>query len=305
MNSDRQSVKVGGRRLQLSNLGKELYPSVGWTKADVVDYYNKIAPVLLPHLYRRPVTLKRYPDGVEGEYFYEKNCPEYRPGWVATGAISSGDNGDETNYCLVDNLETLIWVANLAALELHTVLAPAEHPSRPNAVVFDLDPGPGADLVDCSKVAVTIRELLSELGLTSFAKVSGLKGLQLYIPINGGQYNFELTKAFSKQVSEAVAKLLPDLVVTNMRKELRKGKVLIDWSQNSRHKSTISVYSLRAGSEPTVSAPVGWEELETVVASGEPKALVFDPSQTLDRVAKYGDCFEPVLSLQQKLPGGL
>lgn len=297
-------VTVDGRRLKLSNLQKVMYPSTGFAKAQVIDYYTRISPVLLPHLAGRALTLKRYPDGVEAEYFYEKECPSHRPDWVETVPIWSGSNGRTVNYCLANNLPTLIWVANLASLELHTSLARASDPASPTLVVFDLDPGEPAALAECCRVGLRIREVLEGVGLQSVAKTSGSKGLQVYVPLNSPA-TYVRTSGFAKTVADLLAREYPGDVVSNMRKNLRRGKVFIDWSQNSEHKTTVCVYSLRARQRPTVSTPVSWDEVEAV-AAGKAGAgsLVFEAGEVLERVQREGDLFAAAATLEQHLPAG-
>ena len=297
-------VDVGGRELKLSNLDKVLYPASGFTKGEVIDYYARIAPVMLPHLRGRPITLKRYPNGVEGQFFYEKNCPTHKPDWIRTldmearGWNTTAPRGTVINYCLLDEPAALVWTANLAALELHPGLATEEDVTRPTFVVFDLDPGLPADVVDCAVVALWIRDLFSELGLESVIKTSGSKGLQLYVPLNTPA-DFEGTAAFSQAVAQLLEKRHPDRVVSVQTKELRKGKVLVDWYQNASFKTTVSVYSLRARERPTVSAPLSWDEVETM-AEGNPMA--FEAGEVLARVEEHGDLFAPALELEQELP---
>lgn len=293
-------IEVAGRRLKVSNLDKVLYPKAGFTKADVIDYYVRIAPVLLPHLKDRALTLKRYPDGVEGEYFYEKRCPPHRPSWVKTAPIWSEGNQRNIDYCLANDLPTLVWAANLADLELHTSLARAKAPLKPTMMVFDLDPGPPATVVECCEVAIWLRAELDALGLDSFAKTSGSKGLQLYVPLNT-RATFERTKALAHELAKQLEREHPERVVSRMLKSLRKGKVLVDWSQNDDHKTTICVYSLRAKDRPTVSTPVEWSEVERCAKKRDPELLVFDSAAVLKRVEKRGDLFAPVLTKKQKL----
>jgi bifunctional non-homologous end joining protein LigD len=294
-------VDVDGKRLSLSNLDKVLYPETGFTKGEVIDYYAKIAPAIIPHLAGRPVTMKRYPDGVDTEYFYEKNAPKHRPEWVQTAPIWSRHNRRHINYLLVENLPTLIWLANLASLEIHPSLSRAEDIRCPTMIVFDLDPGPPADIVQCAQVGLWLREIFAHWGLESFPKTSGSKGLQVYIPLNTPT-TYEVTKPFA----HALARLLEDehkeLVVSDMKKELRSGKVLVDWSQNDEHKTTVSVYSLRARPHPTVSTPVTWEEVERTLKKKDAKLLVFEAPQVVERCSKMGDLHAPVLKLKQKLP---
>ena len=292
-------VEVGGRQLRLSNLDKLMYPEPGFTKGQVIDYYTRIAPVLLPHLRDRPLTLKRYPDGVEGPYFYEKQCPSHRPDWVETAPIPA--RGRTIDFCLANDLPTLVWTANLADLELHTSLSLAREIERPTMMAFDLDPGPPATIVECTEVALWLRELFDELGLESFPKTSGSKGLQVYVPLNG-ETSYDATKPFAKALAELLERRHKELVVSSMRKDIRPGKVLIDWSQNDEHKTTVCVYSLRAKARPTVSTPLSWDEVEDVLDSGDPDTAVFDSDEVLERVDEQGDLFEPVLTLEQRLP---
>ncbi len=299
--SAKVGVTVDGRKLALSNLDKVLYPSAGFTKAQVIDYYRRIAPVLLPHLKGKPLTLKRYPDGVEGQFFFEKACPSHRPGWVEVAPIWSESSAREIKFCLAEDLPTLIWLANLATLELHPSLALAEDITCPRSVVFDLDPGAPADIVDCCQVAVWVRELFGALGLEAFPKTSGSKGMQIYVPLNT-KVSYERTKPFARAVAELLEKQHGELVVSNMKKELRTGKVLVDWSQNDEHKTTVSVYSLRARERPTVSTPVTWEEVERALAERDAGLLRFESGTVLERVEAMGDLFEPLLSMRQELP---
>ena len=297
----RTEVEVEGHRIALRNLDKVFYPEVGFTKGDVLDYYVRIAPVLLPHLRGRPLTLKRYPEGVEGPYFYEKRCPGHRPDWVRTEAIrTAGDDGD-IRYCVVDGLAPLVWLASIADLELHTPLGLARSFDRPTLLAFDLDPGPPADLVTCCRVALLLRGLMERLGLETFPKTSGSKGLQVYIPLDGSA-TYDVTKAFAHAVARVLERAHPDLVVERMLKSLRPGKVLVDWSQNDRSKTTICAYSLRARSRPTVSTPVRWAEVERAARTGCADRLVFETAGVLARVEEHGDLFAPVLSLHQRLP---
>ena len=294
-------VEIEGRQLKLSNLDKVLYPATGFTKGQVVDYYARIAPVLVPHLAGRPLTLKRYPNGVDSEYFFEKNATAHRPEWVQTAPLWSEHNRRTINYILANDLPTMVWMANLAAIELHPSLSLAKEINCPTMMVFDLDPGPPANIVHCAQVGLWLREIFEHFGLQSFPKTSGSKGLQIYVPLNTPT-GYEDTKSFA----HALARLLEDqhreLVVSDMKKELRKGKVLVDWSQNDQHKTTIAVYSLRARERPTVSTPVKWGEVEQLFKKKDPALLVFEAEQALKRVEKLGDLFEPVLKLKQKLP---
>ena len=294
-------VDVGGKRLTLSNLEKVLYPAVGFTKGQVIDYYTRVAPVVLPHLRGRPLTLKRYPNGVEGEHFYEKQCPSHRPDWVRTAAVWSRRNSRNIDFCIVDDLPTLVWAANLADLELHTSLSLAEDIMRPTMMVFDLDPGPPAAIVECAQVGVWLREIFDHLGLESFPKTSGSKGLQVYVPLNTPT-SYDETKPFARALAELLEKRHPDLVVSSMLKSLRPGKVLVDWSQNDDHKTTVCVYSLRAKERPTVSTPVTWDEVEEALDAGDPDLLVFYSEDVIERVDAEVDLFAPVIELEQRLP---
>ncbi|MGN6217575.1 MAG: DNA ligase D [Solirubrobacterales bacterium] len=287
--------------VELSNLDKVLYPKTGFTKGDLIDWYAQMAEVLLPHLRDRPLTLKRYPDGVEGKHFYEKRCPSHRPEWVRTASIYSDRHEGEIDYCVVEDAATLVWLANLADIELHTSLSLAEAMGRPTAMVFDLDPGAPADVLDCAQVAVWLHGLFEQLGLSCYSKTSGSKGMQLYVPLNS-DVTYAQTKPFAKAVAETLERKFPDRVVSRMSKAKRPGKVLIDWSQNDRHKTTVCVYSLRARERPTVSTPLEWGEVEQALEAGEAEALVFDHAAVLERVGTKGDLFAPLLSEEQELP---
>ena len=293
-------VEVQGHRLSLSNLEKVLYPEAGFTKRDVIDYYTRIGPVILQHLSGRPLTLKRYPNGVADMHFYEKNCPRSRPEWVHTARVWSEGNHRWMDYCLVENLATLVWAANLASLELHTSLSRYPELPKPSFLVFDLDPGPPASIVECCRVGLWIRDALERLGLRSFAKSSGSKGLQVYCPLNS-EATYDQTKPFAHELARALEQKHPELVVSDMKKSLREGKVLVDWSQNDVHKTTVCVYSLRARPQPTVSTPVTWEEVGHCLESGDANALTFTSAQVLERVGQHGDVFAPVLTLRQQL----
>jgi bifunctional non-homologous end joining protein LigD len=294
-------IEVGGKKLAVSNLGKVLYPKAGFTKGQVIDYYIGISPVLLPHLKNRPITLKRYPDGVEGFFFYEKQCPSHRPAWVKTTEVPSRRDAGKIDYCMINELPALIWAVNLADLELHTFLHRAPAIDRPTALAFDLDPGPPANIVLCCRVGLWLQAILEALGLQCFAKTSGSKGLQLFAPLNTAT-TYEKTKAFARALAERLEREHPEQVVSRMRKALRKGKVLIDWSQNDQHKTTVNVYSLRARERPTVSTPVTWQEVNAAVESDDPHSLSFDSDAVLKRVERQGDLFALVLTLRQRLP---
>jgi len=299
--ADKAQLVVEGKKLAVSNLGKVLYPKAGFTKGQVIDYYIRIAPVLLPHLKDRPLTMKRYPNGVDGEFFYEKNCPAHRPSWVKTAKVWSHGNQRDTYFCLAQDLPTLVWAANLADLELHTSLARKRNVAQPTLMVFDLDPGPPADIVQCCQVGIWLRDLLWEIKLESFAKTSGSKGLQLYVPLNTPA-SFDETKSLSRALAEHLEREHSDLVVSKMLKALRTGKVLVDWSQNDEHKTTVCVYSLRAKDEPTVSTPVTWDEVEACLKKKKGEMLTFRSDEVIARVERMGDLFAPTEKLKQKLP---
>lgn len=289
-------VEVDGRVLTLSNQDKVMYPEVEFTKGDVVDYYKQIAPVMLAHLQERPITLKRYPNGVEGAFFYEKQCPSHRPEWIRTVAVQASKK--VIDYCLVDDTPGLMWIANLASIEVHPLLSKGGNIQQPTKLTFDLDPGSPATIVECAQVALVLKEMFEQLGLQAFPKTSGSKGMQIEIPLNT-DVTYEQTKPFAKAVAVLMESRHADQVVSRMEKELRPNKVLIDWSQNHETKTTICAYSLRAKATPTVSTPVTWDEVEKC-ANGAP--LSFTSSDVLERVKKLGDLQEPVLTLEQKLP---
>ena len=294
-------LRIGGRTLPVSNLGKIFYPKVGFTKGQVIDYYVRVSKWLLPHLKDRPLTLKRYPNGVEAEFFYEKRCPAHRPKWLKTATIWSEGNQDNIDFCLANDLPSLVWAANMGDLEMHTFLSKKQSHLRPTMMVFDLDPGPPADILNCVRVSFWLREVFDRLGLKSFPKTTGSKGLQVYVPLNT-PVTFDETKSFARTLAQLLTREHPNEVVYDMKKALRTGKVLVDWSQNDDHKTTVCVYSLRAKESPTVSTPVIWQELEKVERSGNKEQLVFDSDAVLKRVDKMGDLFAPVLTLKQKLP---
>jgi bifunctional non-homologous end joining protein LigD len=302
MARSKQVLNIEGREIAVSNLEKVLYPAAKFRKGQVIDYYVRISSYLLPHLRDRPVTLKRYPDGVRGEFFYEKDAPSFTPDWVQRFAVPRRGRKGEIHYILINDLPTLVWVANIAAIELHPFLHRVPHIDRPTAVVFDFDPGPGTDILTCVRAAMLVRDLLSELKLRSFAKVSGSKGLQLYVPLNT-DVSYSVTQPFAKAVAELMEQRHPWLIVSKMAKSLRAKKVFIDWSQNSDFKTTVSVYSLRAKSDrPYVSLPVTWDELSDAHENKDARSLYFEPEQALERVERVHDLFEPVLTLRQELP---
>jgi bifunctional non-homologous end joining protein LigD len=298
-----RQVEVDGRELKLTNLDKVLYPKAGFTKGEVVDYYAKVAPAIIPHLTGRAVTLRRFPEGVDDldSAFFEKRCPKHRPKWVKTARVEAGPRAGKIDFCVCDSLPTLIWMAQLAAIELHPSLSLSRAPKRPTVLVFDLDPGPPADIVDCCRVALRLRELFDHFGLRCFPKTSGSKGLQVYVPLNG-RAGYETTKPFAKAIAQLLEKQTPDRVVSKMKKVERKGKVFVDWSQNHQRKTTISVYSLRARDRPTASTPVSWEEVTLAAESEDAESLVFEADEVLARIERRGDLFAPVLELEQDLP---
>jgi bifunctional non-homologous end joining protein LigD len=295
------TIEVQGRQLAVTNLEKVLYPEAGFTKGHLIDYYLRVAPVLLPHLRGRPLTMKRYPNGVAGMFFYEKNCPSHRPDWVQTAQVWSEGNNRWMDYCMVQDAATLVWAANLADIELHTSLSLAKEMSRPTMMVFDLDPGPPATIVQCCQAAMWLKEIFDSLDVAVFPKTSGSKGLQLYVPLNG-KVTYDDTKTFSDELARRLEREHPREVVSDMKKSLRKDKIFVDWSQNDQHKTTVCVYSLRSREHPSVSTPVTWDEVTGCLTKQDPELLVFTADQVLKRVEKSGDIFAPVLKLKQKLP---
>lgn len=306
-----QQVEVDGRELKLTNLDKVLYPKAGFTKGEVVDYYAKIAPAIVPHLAGRALTLRRFPEGVDDTEaaFFEKRCPKHRPDWVKTATVEAGPRAGNIDFCVCEDTPTLVWMAQLAAIELHPSLSLAKAPDRPTVLAFDLDPGAPANILDCCRVGLRLHELFDHFDIQSFAKTSGSKGLQVYVPLNVDTASYEAegadgqgTKAFARAIAQLLEKQTPKEVVSKMKKVERKGKVFVDWSQNHRRKTTIAVYSLRARERPTVSTPVTWDEVEQALQKDDPDSLVFEAADVLKRVEKDGDLFAPVLELKQKLP---
>jgi bifunctional non-homologous end joining protein LigD len=301
--TDRQ-VEVEGRELKLTNLDKVLYPKVNFTKGEVVDYYAKVGATMVPHLNGRAVTLRRFPEGVEDldSAFFEKRCPKHRPKWVKTASVRAGPNAGQIDFCVCDSLPTLIWMAQLAALELHPSLSLSRAPTRPTVLAFDLDPGEGSDVIDCCRVAMRLRDLFGHFDVECFPKTSGSKGMQVYVPLNSPKTSYDETKPFAKAIAQLLEKQTPDKIVSKMKKVERKGKVMVDWSQNHRSKTTIAVYSLRARDRPTVSTPITWEEVEHAAENEDAASLVFETTDVLERIEEHGDLFSPVLELQQELP---
>ena len=294
----RVEVAVGERTVSLSNLDKVLYPVAGTTKAAVIDYYARIAAVMLPHIMDRGVTLRRFPDGVDGSSFFEKRCANHRPDWVDV-ALGPGDRGGPIGYCRFTEPASLVWAANMAALEIHAPMARCDDIESPQTLVFDLDPGAPATIVECCRIALALREVLDAVGLQAFPKTSGSKGMQVYVPLNT-PHTHDHAGEFALAVGQLLAKQQPDAVTVVMAKKERPGKIFVDWSQNSRHKTTIAPYSLRAQDRPTVSTPLTWDE---VADGADGPMLSFDRDDVLARVESLGDLFEPVVTLEQVLPG--
>jgi bifunctional non-homologous end joining protein LigD len=301
--AENRVVEVDGRELKLTNLDKVLYPQAGFTKGEMVDYYAKVAPAMVPHLSGRAVTLRRFPEGVDDldSAFFEKRCPKHRPKWVKTARVEAGPHAGKIDFCVCDGRPTLVWMAQLASIELHPSLSLSRAPKRPTVLAFDLDPGPPADIVECCRVALRLRDMFGHFGVRSFAKTSGSKGMQVYIPLNK-KASYETTKPFAKAIAQLLEKQTPDEVVSKMKKVEREGKVFVDWSQNHQRKTTIAVYSLRARERPTASTPVSWEEVEATAENGDPSALAFEAEAVLARIEAHGDLFAPVLELEQELP---
>jgi len=294
-------VSIDDKELHLTNLEKVLYPRTGFTKGQVINYYVQMAHFILPHISGKPITLKRYPEGVDKDFFYEKQCPSHRPHWLSTAPVYSRHNEDVVNYCLIDSVAALVWLANLASIEIHPNLAMAKDVTRPTSMVFDLDPTEPADLHDCADVALMLRDMFEHLSLRSFIKTSGGKGMHLYVPLNT-PVTYDQTKSFSNAIANLLERQDPKRITANMRKDLRPGKVFVDWSQNDQHKTTVAVYSLRAREMPTVSTPLQWKELEEVHRTGHIEKLIFQAPDVIKRVEKLGDIFAPVLKIKQHLP---
>jgi bifunctional non-homologous end joining protein LigD len=298
----KQRVVVDGRELAISNVNKVYYPGSGFTKGEVIAYYDAIAHTIVPHLRDRPLTLKRYPEGVEGEYFYEKNAPSYAPAWVKTFAVPRSEGGADICYLLCNDRATLIWTTSLADIEKHVLLSRAPDLHRPTSLVFDLDPGEPATILDCARVALHLKVLFDAWALQSFVKVSGSKGLHVSVPLNS-EATYEVTQPFARALAELVAKQMPQRVVSEMAKAARRGKVFIDWSQNSAFKTTVCVYAMRAKhAEPFISMPLSWNELASAVKRGDEARLFFTPAAAVKRIRRVGDLFAPVLTLRQQLP---
>jgi bifunctional non-homologous end joining protein LigD len=299
-----QQVEVDGRELKLTNLDKVLYPEAGFSKGEVVDYYARVAATMVPHLNGRAVTLRRFPEGVDDldSAFFEKRCPKHRPQWVKTTSVTAGPRSGKIDFCVCDGKPTLIWMAQLAAIELHPSLSLGRAPKRPTVLAFDLDPGPPANIVECCRVALRLRDMFGHFGVQSFPKTSGSKGMQVYVPLNRKDVSYDVTKPFAKAIAQLLEKQTPDQVVSKMKKVEREGKVFVDWSQNHQSKTTIAVYSLRARPRPTASTPVSWEEVEACAENEDPDSLVFEAGAVIERIEDKGDLFAPVLELEQELP---
>jgi len=298
----KQQIEIDGRELTVSNLDKVYFPESGFTKGQVIAFYSDIAAHILPHLRDRPLTLKRYPEGITGEHFYEKNAPMHTPSWVERFAVPRSEGGGNINYILCNDRATLVWATNLGDIEKHVLLAHAPDLNRPTSIVFDLDPGEPAGILDCGEIALHLKQVFDGLNLECFVKVSGSKGLHLAVPLNT-ETTYEATQPFAKAIAELVEQQLPKRVVSDMAKKLRRGKVLIDWSQNSDFKTTVCVYAMRAKhAEPFISMPITWEELARAVKRRDAKPLSFTAAAAVKRLKKIGDLFAPVLTLRQKLP---
>jgi bifunctional non-homologous end joining protein LigD len=298
--TEHTELDIAGRRLQIRNLDRVVFPRTGTTKAELLDYYVRVGDVMLPHLRDRLLHMHRYPEGVEGPRFWQKQCPEHRPPWVSTTPVYSRDKRANIDYCVIEDLAGLLWAVNVGSIELHTSLHTRDDLHRPTALAFDLDPGEGVDVVGCAEVALWLRDLLAGIGLCALAKTSGSKGLQVYVPLNTG-VAYAQTKAAARAIAETIETRYPDRVVSRMARALRPGKVLIDWGQNTEHKSMVCAYSVRARERPTVSTPVTWDEVQDAVAAQDASLLVFELGDVLGRVADRGDLFAPVLTTEQRL----
>lgn len=288
------NLEIAGRSVSVSNPDKVFWPRAGFTKGQLIDYYQAVAEVMVQHLTGRPITLRRWPDGVEGQTFFQKKAPKH-PEWMQTVRLG------EVDYLRIDEPAALVWAANLAAIEIHPGLARAPHLDRPSAVVFDLDPGPPADILTCCQVALILRRYLERLGLQAWPKTSGSKGLQLYVPVNGA-ITYDSTHPFGLALAHLAESEHPDLVVSVIDRSQRRKKVLIDWAQNAPSRTTVAVYSMRALDHPSVSTPVTWDELEHALERGDGDALRFGPEQVLQRLERRGDLMAPLLEVHQELP---
>ncbi|MGI8662398.1 MAG: non-homologous end-joining DNA ligase [Acidimicrobiales bacterium] len=295
---EEQTVEIDGRQLLVRNMTKVLYPATGFTKGDVIAYYAKAAPTLLVHLGDRGVTLRRYPNGVDGMSFFEKRCASHRPEWIPS-VVGPGDREGNIHYCKLDSVAAIVWAANMAALELHAPMARGDDIETATMVVFDLDPGAPAAMTECAEIGLVLRDVLDGIGLECYPKTSGSKGLQIYVPVNVAGITHEHASSFALAVGQAIEKQHGNRVLTAMKKDLRKGKVFIDWSQNSRHKTTICAYSLRARPHPTVSTPVTWDEVSDAADGAD---LSFEANQVVERIETLGDLWAPTATQQQEIP---
>lgn len=286
--------------MRITTVDRIMFPGPATTKGELLEYYIRIGPVMLPHLRDRQLHMHRYPEGVDGPRFWQKACPEHRPAWVHTVPVWSPDKNAYIEYCMVNELASLLWAVNLGSIELHTSLHRCQDLHRPTAMAFDLDPGPGTNILHCCEVALRLRELFEALGVESYPKTSGSKGLQVFVPLNT-DVRYDFTKSAARRIAELFEEQTPQAVVSRMARVARRGRVLVDWSQNTEHKSTVCVYSVRAKERPTVSTPLAWEEVRSAVDSGRPEDLVFEIGDVLDRVRDRGDLFAPVISLRQDL----
>jgi bifunctional non-homologous end joining protein LigD len=291
---------VAGRRLTIRNLDRVVFPRAGTTKADILAYYVRVADAMLAHLRGRPLHMHRYPEGVEGPRFWQKACPEHRPGWVETARVWSRDKQADIEFCVVDELATLVWAVNIGSLELHTSLHTRDAPHRPTVLAFDLDPGDGAGVLECGEVALRLRDVLAGIGLRGVVKTSGSKGLQVYVPLNT-DVTYDVTKPLARHIAELLERERPQRVTSRMGRHLRSGRVLVDWGQNTEHKSMVCAYSVRARERPTVSTPVTWEEVDAAVATRDPTELVFELDEVVRRLDRHGDLFADVLTVEQRL----
>ena len=295
------SVDVGGRELTIRHLDRVIFPRTGTTKGELLDYYVRVSEVMLPHLHERLLHMHRYPEGVEGPRFWQKGCPEHRPPWMPTAPVWSRDKQQNIEFCVVNELASLLWAVNIGSIELHTSLHLRSELQRPTVIAFDLDPGPGTNILHCGEVALRLRELFARAGLTALPKTSGSKGLQVYLPLNASGVSYAITKPASRRIAELLERQTPDAVVSRMARAARAGKVFVDWSQNTEHKSMVCAYSVRAKARPTVSTPVSWNEIEQAIDAGDPARLSFEAAEVLERIAELGDLFAPVMRLRQEL----
>ena len=296
------AIELGGRRLAIRHLDRVVFPRAGVTKADLLDYYVRVGDVMLPHLRERLLHMHRYPEGVEGPRFWQKGCPEHRPDWMPIAPVWSEAKHATIDYCVVNELAALLWAVNLGSIELHASLHARDAMTRPTVLAFDLAPGEGVDVLACADVALRLRALMDSVGLRVFVKTSGSKGLQVYVPLNSDA-TYAQTKPLAKAIAQTLEAQTPDRVVSRMAKAHRHGRVLVDWGQNTEHKSMVCVYSVRAKERPTVSTPLAWEEVEAAVEGGDPAALVFEMADVLERVGRDGDRFADVLTVRQDLAG--